>query len=138
MLSPEGPGEVKGGGETLLVVEDDSSAREALRALLEAYNYKVLTAANGAEALKIYEVYAARIALVISDVVMPVMGGIALHQALRERWPDVKILFITGHPVKEKDRAILEEGQVQWLQKPFSVQVFSQVVFGLVNRPLEV
>jgi PAS domain S-box-containing protein len=129
----EGPVEIKGGGETLLVVEDDISAREALKALLEASNYRVLTASNGVEALKIYEVYQGQISLVVSDVVMPVMGGIALHQALRERWPEVKMLFVTGHPVKEQDQAILEEGQVHWLQKPFSVQVFSQAVFGLLN-----
>jgi CheY-like chemotaxis protein len=129
----EAPVEIKGNGETLLVVEDDGSAREAIKALLEATNYRVLTAANGAEALNIYEAYTAKIALVVSDIVMPVMGGIALHQALRERWPEVKILFVTGHPVNEKDQAILEEGRVYWLQKPFSIQAFSQAVHGLVN-----
>jgi CheY-like chemotaxis protein len=125
--------EMRGGSETLLLVEDDYSTREAMRTLLEDYNYLVLTASNGAEALRIYENKANDIALVISDLVMPEMGGVALFQTLQERWPEVKILFVTGHPMLEEERAILEQGNVHWLQKPFSVQVFNQAVRGILS-----
>jgi len=82
--------------------------------------------------LRIYENKANDIALVISDLVMPEMGGVALFQTLRERWPEVKILFVTGHPMLEEERAILEQGNVHWLQKPFSVKVFNQAVRGIL------
>jgi len=126
--------EIQGSKETLLLVEDDYSTREAMSTLLEDYNYQVLAASNGAEALRIYEVNASSIALVISDLVMPEMGGVALFQALQQRWPEVKILFVTGHPMQEDERAILEEGNVHWLQKPFSVQVFNRAVKSILSE----
>lgn len=126
--------EMHGTGEMLLVVEDDPAAREAMRALLEAYNYQVLTATNGAEALRIYEQRAGSISLIISDVVMPVMGGVALYNSLSRQWPHVKMLFVTGHPIREQEQDILEQGNVHWLQKPFSVRMFSQVVHDLLNE----
>jgi GAF domain-containing protein/ActR/RegA family two-component response regulator len=124
--------EMKGGNETLLLVEDDYSTREAMRTLLEDYNYTVLTASNGAEALRIYENKYNDIALVISDLVMPELGGVALFQTLQERWPEVKFLFVTGHPMLEEERAVLEKGNIHWLQKPFSVQVFNQTVRSIL------
>jgi DNA-binding NtrC family response regulator len=117
-----------------LLVEDDYSTREALSTLLEDYNYQVLTASNGAEALRIYESKTSSIALVISDLVMPEMGGVALFQELKQRWPEVKILFVTGHPMLEEERAILEEGNVHWLQKPFSVQTFNRAVRSILSK----
>jgi CheY-like chemotaxis protein len=126
--------ELHGTGEMLLVVEDDPAAREAMRALLEAYNYQVLTATNGTEALRIFEQHADSIDLVVSDVVMPVMGGIALYQTLIRQWPSVKMLFVTGHPIREQEQEILEQGKVHWLQKPFSVQIFSRAVHDVLNE----
>jgi GAF domain-containing protein/CheY-like chemotaxis protein len=125
--------EIRGAGETILLVEDDTSAREALKSLLENCNYQVLTASNGLDALRVYDETSNRVALVISDVVMPVMGGIALYDRLVQRWPEVRMLFITGHPVDERDRAILERGQVHWLQKPFSVGKFNRAVVSLLH-----
>ncbi|MFN2263161.1 MAG: GAF domain-containing protein [Anaerolineales bacterium] len=122
-----------GSGETILLVEDDYSTREAIKTLLEDLNYLVLIAADGQEALDIYNKKADQIALVISDLVMPVMGGVALYQKLLERWPEVKMLFITGHPEIEQDRALLESGKVHWLQKPFSVGEFNKVVNSLLR-----
>jgi len=133
VISPESAPEVLGAGETLLVVEDDLSTREAMRELLEAYNYHVLTAIDGKEALQVYAANSDQIDLVVSDIVMPVMGGIALYQTLVERWPDVRMLFVTGHPVKDKELAILRAGDVHCLQKPFSVRSFSQVLQGLLH-----
>jgi len=127
--------EMQGGNETLLLVEDDYSTREAMRTLLEEYNYQVLTASNGAEALRMYEKKEKNIALVISDLVMPEMGGVALFQTLQDRWPEVKILFVTGHPMREEERAILEQGNVHWLQKPFSVKVFNEAVRSILADP---
>jgi GAF domain-containing protein len=130
---PDLPLGTGGSGETILLVEDDYSTREAMKTLLEDLNYLVLVAADGQEALNIYEKKADQIALVISDLVMPVMGGVALYQKLFESWPEVKMLFITGHPEIEQDRILLESGKVHWLQKPFSVGVFNDVVNKLLQ-----
>jgi CheY-like chemotaxis protein len=74
-----------------------------------------------------------RVHLVVSDVVMPHMGGLELYQILRDRFPDIKTLLITGHPLEEDSHAWLEKGSVQWLQKPFSAQEFKQAISRLLD-----
>ena len=133
-LEPEEASGKNGQGEIILVVEDDAVTRDALQALLEAQNYLVLTASNGVEALNVYEQHDNGIDLVISDVVMPEMGGFALYQQLRERFPQLKMLFVTGHPLQEENQTMLSESGVSWLQKPFSVPDFSQAVQILLSE----
>ena len=131
---PELSADARGTGETLLLVEDDYSTREAMKTLLEDLGYLVFVAADGQEALDIYETKASQIDLVVSDMVMPIMGGVTLYQKLTQRWPEIKMLFITGHPEKEGDRALLESGNVHWLQKPFSVGVFNETIYNLLHE----
>ena len=126
--------QLSGVGKSVLVVEDDMATREALQALLEAHRYGVETAANGLEAMKHLESHNGGTDLIISDVVMPQMGGLALYQTVRERWPQVKVLFITGHPLEGESQKLLEKGHVLWLQKPFSAQNFNQAVFELLQE----
>ncbi|OGO66035.1 MAG: hypothetical protein A2Z45_08205 [Chloroflexi bacterium RBG_19FT_COMBO_55_16] len=123
----------EGMGETILVVEDDEVTRTAMQALLEAQNYRVITAGDGGEALNIFEQNPDGIALLVSDVVMPKMGGVALYRILRDRWPQVKMLLVTGHPLQEENQTLLEENQVCWMQKPFSVPEFCQAVKVLLD-----
>ncbi len=123
-----------GKGKTALVVEDDPSTRNALKALLEAQQYQTLTAADGREALELWEIHQEKIELLISDIVMPRMGGIELYQALREKQADLKMLLITGHPLNEEYRAALEGGKIHWLQKPFSITEFSQAIRSLIEQ----
>ena len=131
---PDFSPEIMGSGEKLLLVEDDYSTREAMKTLLEDSNYKVLVAANGQEALSIYELEGETIAMIISDMVMPEMGGVELYKTLVEKQPEVKMLFITGHPIIEDDQSMPETGNVHWLQKPFSVGVFSEAVYSFLNE----
>lgn len=132
---PSSPEEISGQGETILLVEDDFSARQAMLTLLENDNYRVLEASNGAEALYIYDQHGEGIDLVVSDLVMPEMGGIALYQALLGRWPGLRILFVTGHPLNEAEHTLLKNGRVHWLQKPFSVQVLNQALRSALSEP---
>ena len=127
------PASDSGKGQMILVVEDDLTTRQALQALLEAYDYQVLTAADGAQALQVMEKVEVPIDLLISDIVMPEMGGVALYHIVKDRYPNVKILFVTGHPLEEANQALLEDGQIQWLQKPFSVSEFTQMVKQLLD-----
>ena len=125
--------DLNGNGKSALVVEDDQTTLTAIQSLLEAYNYRVSTAPNGREALNRFELEAEGFELVVSDLVMPKMGGVALYNQISERWPQTKILFITGHPLEGENQDLLETGQVSWLQKPFSIYQFSQAVRGLME-----
>jgi len=120
-------------GETILLVEDDRATRDAIQALLQAQNYHTVIASNGLEALKLYEQVGRAISLVVTDMVMPGMGGVELYQVLKQRDPGVKVLFITGHPLDQDRQALLEDGQVQWMQKPFSLQELSRAVRRLLD-----
>jgi signal transduction histidine kinase/ActR/RegA family two-component response regulator len=121
--TPEALPEVKldGRGELLLVVEDDESLKEALWNLFEDHEFQVLQAANGEQGFDIVKQIGERISLVISDVVMPKMGGVELYQKTRKIYPEKKFIFITGHPSKIIDGAIDQDPYTRLLQKPFSM-----------------
>jgi CheY-like chemotaxis protein len=86
----------RGGGELVLVADDEAAIRDLISAILGRSGYRVLAVANGREALALYEARRTEIALVISDVGMPEMGGGKLATALRLLNPEVKLLFISG------------------------------------------
>ena len=124
---------VDGAGKVVLIVEDDEATRSALKTLLEVQQYTVLTACDGVSALKIFEQTTQIIDLIISDIVMPKMGGLELFQSIQNKSSSVQMLMITGHPMKEENRTVLEKGNVHWLQKPFSIQDFNQAILELVR-----
>jgi two-component system cell cycle sensor histidine kinase/response regulator CckA len=119
----------QGHGETILVVEDSAATRQALVSSLEMVGYQVLQAANGQEALALYEQHAGEISLVLSDVVMPEMGGQALLRALKERDPAVRVVLLTGHPLEEREfEDLYALGLRDWVLKPLSVEQLAAVV----------
>jgi len=134
LQEPEVPTDFKGKGQTILMVEDDQKILEAMRALLIMQGYNVLAASNGIEAIKWFDDYASSVALVISDIVMPEMGGFDLYQALISRDPKIKMLFLTGHPMEDETRYFLEKGNVQWMQKPFSVVELNKIVTDILMK----
>ena len=126
---------VQGQGQLILVVEDDAATRAALVDSLELLDYRVIEATNGREALKTFEQHTGQadpveqIALVLSDMVMPEMGGRALLHALRERSETAKVILLTGHPLDEGTFEDLKpHGLQDWLLKPLSIERLSQVV----------
>ena len=135
-MSSEAPARFDGTGKTVLVVEDDQVTRDAIQSLLKVYNFWVLTATNGSEAIRIYKQMGTIITMVVTDLVMPEMGGVALYHALQEQHPGVKVLFITGHPLEENSHALLEKGNVHWLQKPFSAKDFGVAMQALLAEEL--
>ncbi len=126
------PTEVDGGGKTVLLVEDDYATRKALSAMLTMHKYRVLVAENGVDALDQLESNAGDIVLMVSDVVMPQMGGFDLYEKVHERWPQIQVLFITGHPLDDQNQQILQQGKVHWLQKPFTIQEFNHFLIDLM------
>lgn len=121
-----------GAGKMVLLVEDDPATREALSTLLGVHNYQVFAAENGLQALHLFERLDGELDLLVSDLVMPEMGGLALYQALQHMSPALKVLFVTGHPLEPESQAFLEQGQAAWLQKPFSVREFTESVKRLL------
>jgi PAS domain S-box-containing protein len=110
-----------GGTETLLVVEDEPSVRHLARNVLEAQGYDVLTASNGQDALhKARDHHGSPIQLVVTDVIMPLMGGKVMAEWLKIANPDLKILFTSGYT----DDAVTQNGVYQagvsFLPKPYT------------------
>jgi YesN/AraC family two-component response regulator len=72
--------------------------------------------------------------LVLSDLVMPEMGGVALYGILKEKYPDVKMVVMTGYPLAEKGKDLLEQGIVAWLQKPLDADNLSRTLQKVLNQ----
>jgi PAS domain S-box-containing protein len=108
------------GRETILVVEDQVEVRNFAVAALKGYGYHALQAANAAEALRICELERERIHLVLTDVVMPQMGGRELAAKLLEMRPEIKVLYMSGYTDDAiVHRGVIDEG-ASFIQKPFS------------------
>lgn len=121
------------GTETILVVEDDESVRALTCAVLVACGYKVLQAADGGQASGVIAEYTGPIHMLVTDVVMPGLGGRALAEQVIKRYPNVRILFVSGYT----DDAILRHGVLQegvnFLQKPFSPAVLAHRVRDILD-----
>jgi two-component system cell cycle sensor histidine kinase/response regulator CckA len=126
--------EPHGRGEIILVVEDSPPAREATQAILEMQGYRVLAAANGEEGLEIFRKYGSAIDLVLSDLVMPVMGGIELYRTLQASHTDLRFMIMTGYPLEDGGKELLEQGIVAWIQKPFSIAELTRKVNSVLHR----
>jgi CheY-like chemotaxis protein len=119
------------GGETVLVVDDDPAVLRVARRALSRGGYQVLGARSGAEALEIAEEHQGEIHLLLTDVVMPGMGGREVSQEVSARFPETRVLFMSG---QVEAGAILDgapAARVNFLPKPFTVH-------GLRTRVREV
>lgn len=123
------------GTETLLFVEDEPSVRNLACKVLEAQGYHVLRANNGKDGLRVASEHKGEpISLVITDVVMPQMGGKVMAEWLKATYPDVKILFTSGYTDDAMaQHGLLEEG-VAFLQKPYTAATLMQKVRELLDN----
>ncbi len=121
----EGENELWGTG-TVLLVEDEPMVRTVAERALTRHGYKVITANNGEEALEVID-RGDEIALLISDVVMPLMDGPTMVREARKTRPDLPILFMSGY-AEEQLRKSIDIDNVAFLPKPFSVQELAEAV----------
>jgi PAS domain S-box-containing protein len=125
--------DLSGNGEKILLVEDEPALQKICSRILRGLNYEVTIAANGIEALLLVEEEGLRPDLVITDVVMPGMGGNVLVERLLRIQPGLKILYMSGYT----DEAIVNHDMLKqgmpFIQKPFSVNDFSAKIKSLLQ-----
>jgi nitrogen-specific signal transduction histidine kinase len=136
------PGSVRpthpdGRGRVVVVADDDLLVRTLAVRALEEEGYTVLAAEDGAAALQVIEQRRIRPDLVVTDVIMPQRNGRQLHDALVARWPDLPVLFISGHTGSEAVLQRLVPREAPFLQKPFSPEALARTVTELLlqHRP---
>jgi PAS domain S-box-containing protein len=122
------------GNETILIVEDEGAVRKLAKYILESIGYTVLDARDGQEALEIVQSYVGPIHLLVTDLVMPRMGGRQLADALAQILPahPVRVLFMSGHDAPESSLSVLKEG-IAFLQKPFGPADLAEKVRELLD-----
>lgn len=124
----EEPAITPGGTETVLLVDDEDDVRDLGKTILEAAGYRVIEAANGAEALEICRKQGRRIALVILDLIMPGMSGNECVQELIRCNPGVKILISSGYPSGGIADNALQTNAAGFVNKPYSVKELLRAV----------
>lgn len=128
MAPPKSQENEKGGCETVLLVEDEASVRELVRETLAARGYKVLEAENGESGLRVADAHGDGIDILITDVVMPGMGGRELAKRLLQIRPNLAVLYLSGYT----EDTILHQGALgpgtAFLQKPFTLQNLARKV----------
>jgi two-component system cell cycle sensor histidine kinase/response regulator CckA len=109
------------GQGTILLVEDEEGLRSLNARGLRSRGYSVVEASNGIEALEVLEEKNGAVDLVVSDVVMPEMDGPTLLKSMRERNPDLKIIFVSGYAEDAFEKSLPENQQFAFLPKPFTL-----------------
>jgi CheY-like chemotaxis protein len=120
--------EVRGGQETILLVEDEPDLRELVREILQGYRYQVVAAANGVEALKLWDAHDGRFDLLLTDLVLPEgMNGCELVAQLRERRRGLKVIYTSGYSAAVAGSE-LDARDGLFLAKPYRPPALAQLV----------
>ncbi len=134
----ESPGEGRqpavGGGETIVVAEDEAEVRQILVEVLQGLGYRVFEAADGVEALAIVQAAPDRVDLVVTDMIMPRMGGSELAAAVRRISPRTAVLFSSGYMPDGVPASMSEVDCAAFIAKPYSIEVLGRTVRELLDR----
>ncbi|HLP42471.1 MAG TPA: ATP-binding protein, partial [Fibrobacteria bacterium] len=126
------PAGIHHGSGTLLLVEDDNLVRKFTRRTLESLGYSVLEATNGRQALEVLKSHAESIRLVITDVVMPEMGGVPLSERIRSTYPTLPVVFVSGYSEYTGVHKDMVAGK-NFLQKPFNPNDLAKIIHEILN-----
>ena len=125
---------IVGGTETILIVEDETEVRDVASETLQSVGYRIIEAANGIEALECIKNKGSELSLVITDVIMPGMGGKELAENIEKIQPRLKVLFTSGYT----DHKIVKSGKlrngINFLHKPYSIHELSRKVRELIEN----
>jgi two-component system, cell cycle sensor histidine kinase and response regulator CckA len=122
------------GTETVLLVEDEDAVRALLSNVLQECGYTVLEAGGVEDAIRVAAGYAARIHLLVTDVVMPGKGGGILAEKLTAQYPKLKVLYVSGYTDESVGRHGIVREKVDFLQKPFSPLILAHKVREILSR----
>jgi two-component system, cell cycle sensor histidine kinase and response regulator CckA len=129
------PEKLANGSETVLVVEDESAVRSFTRMVLQRSGYQVIEAGNGEEALSLSREHTGKIQLLVTDMVMPGMGGRQVAEALEQQRPGVRVLYLSGYT----ENTIAQRGalgsELPFLQKPFTMEALLRKVRQVLDQP---
>jgi DNA-binding response OmpR family regulator len=121
--------------KTILVADDEPSVRKIVTIFLEAAGYRVLTAGDGAEALRLIEERGGEIDLALLDVVMPRLGGREVFTRMGPWRDTVRILLTSGYAADEVDSTFTEQTGIQLIQKPYRRDALLRAVRETLERP---
>lgn len=126
---------VQGGKEVILLVEDEEPVRAFARTVLQMHGYKVLEAVSGVEALDVWKRHRDRIALLVTDLVMPdEMSGLELADKLRAERPGLKVLFSSGYNPEMAEVALKTQAGYSFLHKPYQPKTLARMVRELLDN----
>lgn len=129
----DGQSLVRGRGETILLVDDDPAVRKATGALLRSTGYSVIEAGDGEQALRLFRQFKSEIGLVVTDVVMPRMGGVALRNALNGESPTLPVLLVTGYD-RERVLDVADNTGSPVVTKPFDLRRLTHLIRTLLDE----
>jgi two-component system cell cycle sensor histidine kinase/response regulator CckA len=119
---------------TILLVEDEAAVRDATRRMLGRHGFTVIEAANGVDAMDLYERQGQSIDVVLTDVVMPSMGGADLVRSLRQRKPGIRVVFMSGYTQGALDISEIDESTTRFLNKPFTYDQLLETLQALLQN----
>ncbi len=119
------------GHETILLAEDDCFVRDATVAILEYGGYRVITAENGQDAVRLFREN--RVDMLLMDVMMPVMNGVEAYRMIRETSPEIRVLFTSGYTAEVLDRELIEAKDVRLLHKPIPPDTLLKAVREILD-----
>jgi CheY-like chemotaxis protein len=125
----------RGRGELVLLVDDEAAVRSITQQALEANGYRVMAARDGAEAVAMYIPRQGDIAVVLTDVMMPVMDGLATVQALRRINPTVRIVAASGLNAGGSEPSLSEAGVRKFLPKPYTAETLLRTLRAALDEP---
>ena len=118
----------------ILVVDDEENIRQITQATLEKFGYQVLTAIDGTDALAAYAEHRDRIALVLTDMMMPFMDGTATIRALRRLNPELKIIAASGLTINEQSADLQTLGINASLAKPYTAEKLLTTLADVLHK----
>jgi PAS domain S-box-containing protein len=123
----------QGNGELILIVDDEVAIREITRSTLETFGYRVLMAADGAEAVALFAQRRGEIGLVLTDSMMPYMDGPATIQVIRKLSPDIKVILCSGLKSEQKKEDAERVGAQTFLAKPYTAETLLKTIAEILG-----
>jgi CheY-like chemotaxis protein len=124
----------RGSGETVLVVDDEASVLTITKQTLQAFGYRVVTAMDGADALSVYVQHRNEIAVVLTDMMMPVLDGSATIQALMRINPAIKIIAASGLNTNGGEALVASAGVKHFLTKPYTAATLLRTIRTILDK----